>query len=101
MVLEKSITNKILRYLNSCHRVHAVKVHQSRYGSGQADISGVAHGRAFQIEVKVPGRSATDLQLKCLRDWRNGGALAFIATSVDEVIEYFGDAGIELDQTKT
>lgn len=82
---EKTITNNILKYLRSLSGCHAVKVHQSQYGSGQADISGVIDGRAFQIEVKRPGGKATPLQLKCLREWRDAGAIAGVCYSVDDV----------------
>lgn len=82
---EKTITNNILKYLRSLNQCHAVKVHQSQYGTGQADISGVIEGRAFQIEVKRPGQKPTPLQLKCLREWAVGGAIVGICRSVDDV----------------
>lgn len=82
---EKTITNNILKYLRSLSGCHAVKVHQSQYGSGQADISGVIDGRAFQIEVKRPGQKATPLQLKCLREWQQAGAIVGVCCSIDDV----------------
>jgi len=53
---------------------------------GVADILGVYKGRMLAIEVKRPGGKPSDYQTIFLNKVNQSGGIAFIATSVDEVI---------------
>jgi len=83
--LEKTITNNIIRYLNSLPACYARKVHSSRYASGFPDVICVREGIAIFIEVKRPGNRPTPLQLSELERWREAGAITLVAYSVDDV----------------
>lgn len=51
-----------------------------------ADINGIWVGRPLFIEVKVPGKKPTPEQQEFLEDARKHGAIAFVAHSLDEVL---------------
>ena len=55
---------------------------------GQADLSGhrPSDGRAFYIEVKVPGEGPRDDQKKFLAAMKRTGAIAGVAHSVGEAL---------------
>lgn len=55
--------------------------------AGLPDIIGVQNktGKMVGIEVKRPGKKPTDLQAQTLKELQDFGAIAFVATSVDEV----------------
>lgn len=56
---------------------------------GEADIWGhrISDGRAFYIEVKLPGEGVRPDQKKFLEAMRNTGAIAGVAHSVEEALE--------------
>jgi hypothetical protein len=84
--LEKTITNNILKYLNSLERCRARKIPGGMYGGGWPDIICVYRGRTIFFEVKRPKVGVlTALQERELQAWREVGALAFVVTSVDDV----------------
>jgi hypothetical protein len=86
-MLEKKIVEKIKKYLLSLPRCYVMKVHGSQFTTGQPDLIGCFDGRSFCLEVKQPGKKATPLQEKRLREWSEAGALTGVVTSVDEVRE--------------
>jgi len=54
---------------------------------GVSDIIGCWYGRYFAIEVKRPGCNPSDKQ-RAFMDWVNdNGGLAFVARSVQDVME--------------
>lgn len=59
---------------------------------GQADLSGhrCADGKAWYIEVKMPGEEPRPDQRKFLEAMRRTGAIAGVAHSVDEAINIVG-----------
>lgn len=65
--------------LNTTPECHAIKLHGSRYGAGQPDVVGCYRGRAFALEVKVAGRTATRRQRLALSRWQAAGAIAIVA----------------------
>lgn len=83
--LEKTITNNIVRYLNTLPACYARKIHGSRYAAGFPDIICVREGLAIWIEVKRPGNVATKLQEIELEKWRTAGSLAIVAYSLEDV----------------
>jgi len=89
--LEKTITNNIIRYLNSLPACYARKIHSSRYASGFPDIVCVKGGRTYWLEVKRPGGKPTKLQEVELGKWQEAGATVAVVHSLDEakhVIEH-------------
>ena len=85
MPTEKSIVERILKYLNSLDGCRARKIHGSPYMSGWPDILAVKDGQAYFFEVKRPGGRPTKLQLYELGEWMRVGAVVAVVTSVDEV----------------
>lgn len=55
--------------------------------AGLPDIIGVhkTTGRMIAIEVKRPGKKPTELQENTIRELREYNAIAFVATSIDDV----------------
>ena len=87
-VKETVITGKILKYLNGLVGCYARKVPGGFFSSGWPDIVGCYAGRAFLIEVKVPGNTTTKLQDQELTRWGAAKARTLIAYSVDDVVTF-------------
>ena len=95
---ETILQNQIIVALceNGCViRNHTVGQFFTKYGSivnighhGEADIWGhrCSDGRAFYIEVKLPGEEPRDDQQKFLEAMRKSGAIAGCAHSVEEAL---------------
>ena len=77
---EQAIVNAVIERGGYCARFHGNQHTQA----GTPDVIGVYRGRAFAIEVKRPGGKATPLQLHELSQWAAAGAVAGVATSVEE-----------------
>ena len=100
-ILEKDIQKAILDYLiyrnitawrtNSgmSFRTYKDKVFVQRMApKGTSDIIGILNdGRFLAIEVKRPGKKATEEQQKFIDMINKKGGLAFVATSIDDVSE--------------
>lgn len=73
-------TGAVVSNYNGKERFH-------RYGMpGSGDILGLTKtGRFFSIEVKVPGKQPTPLQIQFMKEVERNGGLAFVAHSVDDV----------------
>ena len=85
---ESNVVDAILRYLRALPDGHARKNHGTQYGTaGEPDVDACVRGRCVKIEVKRPGAAAkvTALQRAALDRWSRAGAVAFVATSVDDV----------------
>lgn len=56
--------------------------------TGTPDIIGCHKktGRMVLVEVKRPGKVPTPVQNMVMQDWRDAGALVFVATSIEDVI---------------
>lgn len=87
-VKESVITRKILTYLNGLLGCYARKVPGGFFSSGWPDIVGCYAGRAFLIEVKVPGNKTTVLQDAELNRWGAAKARTLVAYSVDDVVTF-------------
>lgn len=110
--LESSIQSLILEYLPTDKRV-AMFWRQNtgaanlpggggrkqfvKFGNkGVSDILGVLEGgRALAIEVKRPGSKPTDYQQIFIDAVNAAGGLAFIATSVSEVIDQLDQLDVQ------
>jgi len=83
---EKKVENQIKRYLDSLGAYH-VKIHGSAYmPAGTPDILACIDGTFVGIEVKKPkGGVVSALQKLKIKQIRNAGGVALVATSVEEV----------------
>lgn len=84
---EARIVKKILDQLNALPQCKAEKNHGTQFGKPKLDISGAINGKAFHIEVKVPGNKPTKRQWGVIRDWREVGVVAGWVTSPEEALE--------------
>lgn len=88
---ECSIVAGILRALRGLPGVVVRKRHGTAMGvAGDPDLYGSIRGRHFEIEVKRPGCTPTELQLARLRDWERSGALVGVARTVNEALSIVG-----------
>lgn len=98
MNAETSLQNKIIVALceQGCYAEnHTVGDFYTKYGAlvsigkpGQADIYGHRpDGRAFYVEVKLPGEKPRKNQLDFIEAMQKSGAIAGWATSIPEAIQ--------------
>ena len=98
MNAETSLQNKIIVALceRGCYAVnHTVGDFYTQYGGrisvgtkGDSDIRGHRpDGKAFYVEVKLPGEKPRKEQLNFLEAMRKSGAIAGWATSIPEAIK--------------
>jgi Holliday junction resolvase len=95
-MLESSIQKKISNYLSGLPDCWNVKV-MSANKRGTPDILAVINGRFVAIEVKTEKGKASAIQQAQIRRIQQAGGVAFIAKSVDEVIENLAISDIALD----
>ena len=85
-MLEKDITNKILKYLKTQDKCYCFKEHGGSYGSaGIPDIICCFHGRFVAFEVKTEKGKTTKLQDVNIRNIREACGVALVVRSLDEV----------------
>ena len=82
---ESILVAKIKTRLKRIPKAYFIKTHGDQYLIGEPDIIGCIGGRAVVIEIKLPGEVPTPNQLAHLEMWRRAGAMAFWATSWEEV----------------
>ena len=87
-MLEKDITNQILRYLKTVPECFAWKQHGGQYGTaGLPDIICCLRGRFVAFEVKTVSGKLTKLQESTLQRIRKSQGIAYKVTSLQEVKE--------------
>jgi len=87
-MLEKDITNLILRYMKTVPDCFAFKEHGGMYGTaGLPDVICCIGGRFVALEVKVPGGRLTKLQETTLQKIQRAKGIAHKVTSLQEVKE--------------
>jgi hypothetical protein len=96
---EKQIQDTVLELLQHHPKVawaHRMNVGATKIGNrfirfgapGMADITGqLKNGRRLEIEMKRPGKHATDAQAAFISKVNKHGGLAFVAHSCIEVLE--------------
>jgi VRR-NUC domain len=85
-MLEKTITNKILKYLKSVDNCFCFKEHGGQYGTaGIPDIICCFNGRFVAFEVKTEKGRLTKLQEITIQNIKEAKGKAYKVTSVDEV----------------
>ena len=91
-MLEKDITNKILKYLKSLPECYCFKEHGGSYGSsGIPDIICCFHGLFLAFEVKTAKGKTTALQDINIRKINEAWGIAVVVRSVDEVMNTIKD----------
>jgi Holliday junction resolvase len=85
-MLEKTTTNKILRFLKYQPECFAFKEHGGMYGqSGIPDILCCLKGKFLAFEVKTSTGKLSKLQEITIEKIRNAQGLAYKVTSLEEV----------------
>jgi len=88
--LEKTLVNKIVKYLNSRDCCKAEKNHGSIYSKrGRPDIDVSDHGRHGVIEVKIHPNKTTEIQKKQLKEWEKAGSQTLVAYDLDQVKQQY------------
>lgn len=82
---EKQIQKEIVNYLKEENYSVDVITKGMHGNNGISDIIAVGHGKILYIEVKRPGKKATELQRLFLQEKNRMGAFAIVATSVNDV----------------
>ncbi len=96
-MLESAISKKIIEWFKHPARGGwAVKNHGSAFtGRGEPDIHACLNKRMIVIETKVPvGGRLTEIQKHYLDKWAFAGAVAIVATSVDDMVQQLMDEGV-------
>lgn len=103
---ETKLQNQIIAALcqNGCvARNHTVGLFYTKYGAlvkignnGEADVWGhrISDGKAFYVEVKMPGEEPRDDQQKFLDAMRAAGAIAGCAHSVEEALSIVNERSV-------
>ena len=93
-VLEKAVVKRIMAALKKYPGVVVRKRHGTAMGvAGDPDLYGTINGRHFEIEVKRPNDSSsqlTELQAQRLMGWKAAGAMAGVARSVEDALAILG-----------
>jgi len=85
-MLEKDITNKILKYLKELDKCYCFKEHGGSYGStGIPDIICCYKGRFLAFEVKTQKGRTTALQEVNIRKINEAEGIAVVVRSLDDV----------------
>jgi len=85
-MLEKDITNKILKYLKSLDNCFCFKEHGGKYGTtGIPDIICCFNGRFLAFEVKTEKGKLSKLQEVTIQKINDSKGKAFKVTSLEEV----------------
>jgi hypothetical protein len=89
-MLEKTISNSIIKYLNK-HYTNALVVKRWSTGSsgntGYPDITGSINGIRVEIEVKTPGNKPTKLQYSRIKKLQGLNIIAFWTDSLESCVE--------------
>lgn len=95
-MLEKDITNKILKYLRSLDMCYCFKEHGGAYGtSGIPDIICCYKGRFTAFEVKTDKGKPTALQDINIKNIQKAGGTAAVVRSLEDVKAVLKSEGAE------
>ncbi|WP_025434862.1 VRR-NUC domain-containing protein [Peptoclostridium acidaminophilum] len=96
-MLEKDITNLILRFLKTVPNCFCWKEHGGLYGtSGIPDIVACINGRFYAFEVKTEAGKVTKLQRATIKKIQAAGGTAVVVRTVDEVRAVLKQSGLAL-----
>lgn len=85
---EKTIENRIKRYLDSIGAWH-IKTHGNIFSKvGTPDIIACVNGHFVAIEVKRPGGVISELQKYHIKAIQKSGGIAFVAYSLEETKQH-------------
>jgi hypothetical protein len=86
---EAEVTKQIRAYLNLRHIFHYKAWQGMMSKHGISDIICCHNGRFIAIEVKRKGGKVSEHQQAFINQVRAAGGVAFIAYSIDDLIQYF------------
>lgn len=95
---ESDLVAKIKARLKKLPKAYFIKTHGDSYMVGEPDIIGCIEALTVVIEIKLPGEVPTPNQMAHLSMWRRAGALAFWATSLEEVATTLRQYGIDVGE---
>ena len=83
---ESKIVKQITRWLDTLKpECKYMKIHGSVFQErGTPDLLIILNGDAFFLEVKVPGKHATEIQLYRMAEWGAAGVTVATVRSLDE-----------------
>jgi len=92
-MLERQITERILRWLEQRPGGHCLKLHGNAFQrKGEPDILHVEDGQAFFFEVKRSAQEKPEpIQAHRLGQWRAAGAVVAVVRSVEDVAAVLGE----------
>lgn len=92
MPIEKSITNNIIKSINSMPFAISEKIKGDATSSGKADINACYNSRSIRIEVKTPDHKnkASKKQEHNLRKWLYAGSIVMVVYSEESFIYFMG-----------
>lgn len=96
MPREKDVENQIKAHVTGLYRADStvVKIHASgEQGKNTLDLIGSYYGRPFQVEVKKPGHSGTEIQDYFVKRARAGGYVAGVVESLEQFLMMFSERG--------
>jgi len=92
--LEKYVVARIMRVLRARPGIVIRKRHGTSMGvAGDPDLYGTINGRHFEIEVKRPEDTSsqlTELQRRRLAEWKCAGAITGVARTVQDALRLLG-----------
>ena len=92
---ERELTKSIISLLTRAG-FWTLKIHGGPYQmSGIPDILGIRNGRAYWLEVKVPGNTASKIQARRIDELRAVGCVAEVVDSISSVVDIL--AAIDLE----
>ncbi len=97
---EAPLKQRCLKWLKSLPKTKAYARRGGPGRRGEPDISGCSYGIRIEIELKVPGKTPTDLQNFKIKEWQNAGAIAGWANSFEDfknlIYDGFRDRNIKI-----
>lgn len=84
---EADITRQVRDYLKVQHVFHWKVLQGLGATPGISDIIGIYHVRPLAIEIKTAKGKLSEHQISFLNNFKKEGGIAFVARSVEDVIE--------------
>lgn len=90
-ITEADITKQIRDYLKVRNVFHWKVMQGLGATPGIADILGIYQGRPLAIEVKTAKGKLSEYQISFIQNFKSEGGIAFVARSVDDVVNNLSD----------
>lgn len=90
--LESTISNGIIKAINSIPGCRAKKFHGSAFGHMELDIYGCCRGRAIFLETKRTTNKPSERQLVEIKRWAATGAIVGVVHNKQEALDLIAPA---------